>query len=81
MNSKDKLVLIKMLEGFQKRYSDAQLQIRKIEVEIVKLARTEGHDKSQIKELKLRMDALMNREKAWITQIKKMTLSLKKKVG
>ena len=81
MNSKDKLVLINMLEVFQKRYSDAQLQIRKIEVEIVKLARTGGHDKSQIKELQLRMAALINREKAWITQIKKMTLSLKKKVG
>ena len=81
MNTKDKLVLIDLLEGFQKRYSEAQLQIRMIEIEIIKLTRTGGHDKSQIKELQLRMDALINREKAWITKIKKVARSLKKKVS
>ncbi|MEO5968859.1 MAG: hypothetical protein ABIQ95_02945 [Bdellovibrionia bacterium] len=57
-----------LLEGFRERYFDAKHQIRQFEVEILKL-QSGGGSAEEIQTLRLKMDALRNREIAWIKKL------------
>ena len=54
-----------LIESFQTRYHDAQLQIRQIEVKIEHIVKTGGNGE-EVKELQLWMEALAHRQRAWI---------------
>lgn len=54
-----------LIEAFQQRYFDARFQIRQLELEIVALE-TRSATEEEIKNLKLKMEALANRERSWI---------------
>jgi hypothetical protein len=57
-----------LLEAFQQKYFEAKFQIREFEIQIENL-RKNGGTPEEIRELKLKMEALMNREKAWIKKL------------
>ena len=57
-----------LLETFQIRFFDARFQLRNIEAEIRKLE-LGGAQESMVSQLKQEMDALMNRQRAWIKMI------------
>lgn len=57
-----------LLEAFQERYMDARFQIRQFEVQIAELEKRKATPQ-EIETLKQKMDALMNREKAWIKKL------------
>ncbi len=61
-----------LLEAFQQRYFEARYQIRQFELQIEDM-KTKGASSEEIHTLRLKMEALANREKAWI---KKLTLTL-----
>ncbi len=60
--------LASFLEEFQKRYFEAQYEIRQLELRIVDLAKTGGTQK-ELREIKLRMEAVAHREIDWIKQL------------
>jgi hypothetical protein len=66
-----------LLEAFQQRYFEAKYQIRQFELQIIEL---EGRKAApqEIQTLRLKMEALQNREKAWI---KKLLLTLESYKG
>jgi hypothetical protein len=57
-----------LLEGFQERYFDAKHQIRQFEIEIDQVEKR-GGTAQEIHTLRLKMDALRNREAAWIRKL------------
>ena len=57
-----------LLEAFQERYFDARFQIRQFELQIEKLEK-EGGKAYDIEVLKFKMEALANRERAWIRKL------------
>ncbi len=57
-----------LLEAFQERYFEARFQIRQFEISIAQLERG-GATPEQIEALRVRMNALANREQAWIKRI------------
>ncbi len=57
-----------LLEGFQERYFDAKHQIRQFEIEIRQIEK-DGGTAQEIQTLRLKMDALRNREAAWIKKL------------
>jgi hypothetical protein len=57
-----------LLEAFQQRYFDARFQIRQFEVQIQEIEKKGGSPK-EIQTLRLKMEALINREKAWIKKL------------
>ena len=57
-----------LLEAFQERYFDARFQIRQFELQIEKLEK-EGGKAYDVEVLKFKMEALANREKAWIRKL------------
>lgn len=57
-----------LLEAFQKKYFEAKYQIRQFELQILDLQKR-GSSPEAIKELQLKMEALLNREKAWIKKL------------
>jgi hypothetical protein len=65
-----------MLESFQERYSEAQYQIRQYEVELERF-KAAGTDKEKLRQLRLRMEALVNREKAWLKKLERTLLDFK----
>ncbi len=59
-----------LLEAFQLKYFEARFQIRQFEIQIHEIQK-KGANSEQVKELRLKMEALANREKAWIKEIMK----------
>jgi len=57
-----------LLEGFQERYFDAKHQIRRFEIEIMQIEKA-GGTAQEVHTLRLKMDALRNREAAWIRRL------------
>ena len=57
-----------VLEDFQKRYFEAQYEIRQLELKLVDLMKGKG-TKEDIKRIKLRIDALAHRETQWIKEL------------
>jgi hypothetical protein len=57
-----------LLEAFQQRYFDAKLQIRQFEVQIVEYHKR-GATPQEIETLRQKMDAVANRQKAWIKKL------------
>lgn len=56
------------LEAFQEKYMDAKLQIRQFELQILELEKRKA-TQAEIEDLKQKMEALQNRERAWIKKI------------
>lgn len=59
-----------LIETFQKRFFDARLQLRQFEVELKKMEYS-GTSPEETRELKLKMEALANRQKAWLKSLSK----------
>ncbi|MBI2711821.1 MAG: hypothetical protein HYX41_03000 [Bdellovibrio sp.] len=57
-----------LLNAFQERYFDARYQIRQFELQIAKLEK-EGGKAYDLEVLRMKMEALENREKAWIRKL------------
>lgn len=57
-----------LLDAFQQRYMDAKLQIRQFETQIEAMEKN-GSTPQEIQNLRLKMEALLNREKAWIKKL------------
>jgi hypothetical protein len=57
-----------LLEAFQNRYFEAKFQIRQFELEIEALESKKASPQ-EINTLRLKMEALLNREKAWIKKL------------
>ena len=57
-----------LLDAFQERYFDARYRIRQFELQIEKLEK-EGGKPYDIEVLHLKMQALENRERAWIRKL------------
>jgi hypothetical protein len=57
-----------LLEGFQERYFDAKHQIRLFGLEIMRIEKN-GGTPEQINTLRLKMEALQNRENSWIKKL------------
>ncbi len=57
-----------ILEAFQKKYFDAKYQLHQIETQIQAIEK-EGTHPAELKDLRLKMEALAHREKAWIKKI------------
>ncbi len=57
-----------IIESFQERFAEAQFNIRQYEIDIERL-KAAGTDKEKLRQLKLRMEALANREKAWLKKL------------
>jgi hypothetical protein len=59
-----------LLEAFQQRYFDARYQIRQFELQIEQI-QNKGGSAEELETLRQKMDALANREKAWIKTLMK----------
>ena len=57
-----------LLEAFQERFFDAQYQIRQFELQLERL-KAGGAQSYEMEALRLKMEALANREKSWIQKI------------
>ncbi len=68
-----------MIEAFQERYFDARFQIRQLELEIVAMEK-KGGTPEEITNIRQKMEALANREQAWIKKLAG-TLDMYKKAG
>ena len=60
--------LAHFLEDFQRRYFEAQYEIRQLELKLIDLQKN-GGSKEDFREIKLRIEALANRENHWIKQL------------
>jgi hypothetical protein len=57
-----------LLEAFQEKYFDARFQIRQLELEIVAMEKR-GATPEEFTNIRLKMEALANREQAWIKKL------------
>ena len=60
--------LSEFIEGFQKRYFEAQYEIRQVELKLVELAK-KGASPQEIRALQAKIDSLTHRETQWIKQL------------
>jgi len=67
-SSSDSFPLESLLQAFQEKYFEAKFQIRQFEIQIQTL-KEQGGSKDEIKEIRLKMEALLNRQKSWIKRL------------
>ena len=65
-----------LLSQFQKRFFEARFQIRQLELKIDALEKTPHPDPTILQDLRLQSEAILNRQNAWIQQLKLMLLAL-----
>jgi hypothetical protein len=69
--------LASVIQAFQERYFDAKYQIRQFEIQLLEMEK-KGTSAPEMKELRLKMEALANREISWMKQMSQVLHSKKK---